>query len=447
MKINDLLGMCLQNLFRRKSRTLLTMLGVVIGCCSIVIMVSIGIGMNESQQKMLSEMGDLTLINVRPKGNGPDSTKLDTTAIQKFQQMDGVVLSAPKLEIENVSFKLYAGKDRRYLADWGTVVGFPHEALEKLGFQLLEGDFSGGKDAAVVGQYFAYNFADTKRPEGYNTVSYWTEDGEAPTPWFDPLETPITLELTVESGGTTKTVTETYQPVGVLAEDYSKGYETSQGMILDVEALQALLACADREAGKKSGKVPCYGLAIVKVSDINRVAGVEEKIQELGFSTDSMESIREPMEEEARQKQMMLGGLGGIALIVAALGITNTMIMSISERTKEIGIMKSLGCYVRDIRALFLLEAASIGFLGGVIGVLVSGLASIAMNLASAKERLAGPESIIPILTEQGSRLSVIPAWLVLFALVFSVLIGLGSGYYPANKAVKIPALEAIKQS
>ena len=66
----------------------------------------------------------------------------------------------------------------------------------------------------------------------------------------------------------------------------------------------------------------------------------------MGYSTSSMESIREPMEKEARQKQMMLGGLGAISLFVAALGITNTMIMSISERTREIGIMKSLGCYV-----------------------------------------------------------------------------------------------------
>ena len=108
--------------------------------------------------------------------------------------------------------------------------------------------------------------------------------------------------------------------------------------------------------------------------------------------------------------------------------------------------MKSLGCYVRDIRTMFLMEAGAIGFLGGVTGSILSALVSVIMNLAAAKDKLNGLGSVLPILTEQGNRLSVIPPWLVLFAIVFSVMIGLGSGYYPANKAVQIPALEAIKQ-
>lgn len=111
----------------------------------------------------------------------------------------------------------------------------------------------------------------------------------------------------------------------------------------------------------------------------------------MGYSTSSMESIREPMEKEARQKQMMLGGLGAISLFVAALGITNTMIMSISERTREIGIMKSLGCYVRDIRLLFLSEAGAIGLLGGLVGCVVSMLIAIGINLASFPGRLNPP--------------------------------------------------------
>ena len=182
----------------------------------------------------------------------------------------------------------------------------------------------------------------------------------------------------------------------------------------------------------------------MKVSSINRVDPVETAIKNLGYSTESMESVRKPMEKEARQKQMMLGGLGAISLIVAALGITNTMIMSISERTKEIGVMKSLGCYVYDIRVLFLGEAGAIGFIGGVIGSAISFVISFIINLVSLG---ISPGNILPAVFggEGISRVSVIPPWLYLFALVFSVFIGLGSGYYPANKAVQIPALEAIK--
>ena len=185
---------------------------------------------------------------------------------------------------------------------------------------------------------------------------------------------------------------------------------------------------------------------LVKVSDITKVSQVEKQIRELGFSTSSMESIRKPMEKEARQKQMMLGGLGAISLFVAALGITNTMIMSISERTREIGIMKSLGCCVKDIRILFLSEAGVIGLLGGLVGCIVSLLIAMIVNLVSFGAP-PGPACIAAALVggDGFSRICIVPFWLLLSAVVFSVAIGLGSGYYPANKAVQIPALEAIK--
>ena len=142
----------------------------------------------------------------------------------------------------------------------------------------------------------------------------------------------------------------------------------------------------------------------------------------------------------------MLGGLGAISLFVAALGITNTMIMSISERTREIGIMKSLGCYVSDIRILFLSEAGAIGLFGGIIGCVISFIASIVINLVSLGGFQGFPSLVLAIVGGEGiSRVSVIPPWLLLFAVVFCIVIGLGSGYYPANKAVQISALEAIK--
>lgn len=164
----------------------------------------------------------------------------------------------------------------------------------------------------------------------------------------------------------------------------------------------------------------------------------------MGFRTSSMESIRKPMEQEARQKQMMLGGLGAISLFVAALGITNTMIMSISERTREIGVMKSLGCFVKDIRRIFLLEAGCIGFLGGIAGAILSYGISALMNFASARTASDSLDFMMGAVAEP-SKLSVIPWWLAVFAVLFSVAIGVGAGYYPANKAVKISALEAIK--
>ena len=258
-----------------------------------------------------------------------------------------------------------------------------------------------------------------------------------PDPFFDILKTPVTMVIEGED----KKATVKFNTVGKVKEDYSKGYETSEGIIMDIDDVRKIT----EQMGDKKIKKINYGSVIVKVSHITKVGEVEKKIKSMGYNTSSMESIRKPMEKEAHQKQLMLGGLGAISLFVAALGITNTMIMSISERTKEIGIMKSLGCFIKDIRILFLSEAAAIGFIGGIVGSLISFVVSIVMNLVSSGG--VSLQNIIGAIIggPQVSRMSVIPLWLYLFAILFSVLIGICSGYYPANRAVKIPALEAIK--
>lgn len=447
MKHEDLLRVCLQNLLRRKSRTILTVLGVLIGCCSIVIMVSLGIGMKESQEKLLSELGDLTIITVTAPQKGHGKKKLDDKLLKEIRALDGVEGVTPKLGFDAYSCRLLAGPGNRYVADWSMLAGLDTAQMDKMGYQLTDGNYPAAPGEVAVGQYFAYNFRDTLRPEGANTINRWDsgmdEDGRLlppPDAYFDPLKQPLTLEVTGADGST---FTVPLKAVGAVKEDNAKGYETSDGVMMSVADLQALLK---RAANGRStpNSTPAYDSVLVKVSGIKQVDPVETAIKNLGYSTESMESIRKPMEKEARQKQMMLGGLGAISLIVAALGITNTMIMSISERTKEIGVMKSLGCYVYDIRVLFLAEAGAIGFIGGVIGSVISFVISLVINLVSLG---FAPENFLPAMlgAEGISRVSVIPPWLYLFALVFSVFIGLGSGYYPANKAVQIPALEAIK--
>lgn len=443
MNRNDIFHMCLQNLMRRKSRTFLTVLGVLIGCCSIVIMVSLGIGMKESQDKLLAQMGDLTIITVNAPQGGRGKVKLDDALVRQIKTLPGVEAVTPKQSLEAESIRLLCGTGNRYVAEWSSVAGLDTDSMEQMGYQLTQGSIPKRSGDVVVGQYTAYNFKDTIRPEGMNMVNRWggeldgyAGDENLPDPFFDPLKQKLTLEVETQSGKFTFPL----NPVGIAKEDYSKGSETSDGIILSLSDLRKLL---DKVQGNQKKAVP-YGSVLVKVWDITQVETVESNIKSMGYSTESMESIRKPMEKEAQQKQMMLGGLGAISLFVAALGITNTMIMSISERTREIGIMKALGCYVTDIRVMFLSEAGAIGLIGGVIGCVISFIASVVINLVSLGFSL---ENLLPaIVGDEGiSRVSVIPPWLLLFAVAFSVLIGLGSGYYPANKAVAIPALEAIK--
>lgn len=448
MTVKDIFHMCLQNLMRRRARTFLTVLGVIIGCCSIVIMVSIGIGMKVSQERMLAEMGDLTIITVMPPQDGKGKTKLNDASVETFLKLSNVTAASPKLGTENYSIKLYAGSNNRYVCEWTMISALDMEKLPELGYNILEGDIPKNQvNGVLAGQYMAFNFADTMRPEGSNTVNRYEgmdfsglgNQEPAVNPYFDVMKTELIMEI--DTGNEKINIPLT--PVGRIKEDYSKGYETSEGLIMNLSDLKGILEQV--QAKMNVSKPITYQSALVKVSDISKVAAVEKEIKAMGFHTSSMESIRRPMEKEAKQKQMMLGGLGAISLFVAALGITNTMIMSISERTREIGIMKSLGCFVNDIRVMFLLEAGMIGFIGGLSGCIISGLASLLINVISAGAFT--PDIILGLVTGQSgaARLSIIPPWLFLFAIVFSIAIGLGSGYYPADKAVKIPALEAIK--
>ena len=361
----------------------------------------------------------------------------------------------PKASLDNYNISFKAGINDRYSADWGTFVGIDVSALEDMGFELVAGRYPQSSDEVVVGQYFAYTFKDTLMPDGRNYVSRWNWDENGnidtenvPDPFFDPLKTDVKMLLTSwdDSGNETTPYSVDLKVVGVLKEDQGKGYETNDGVMMDINALKALIQDL---TGKTDTKFE-YSSINVKAESLDAVSDVEQSIKDLGYSTYSMQSMRDELNKQTRQIELMLGGLGAISLLVAAIGITNTMIMSISERTKEIGIMKALGCYVRDIRAMFLMEAGSIGLLGGVLGLIFSFIISVGINLFSfgafggggvtwelIKQALIGGENV--------TRVSVIKPELILFALVFSVLVGLVSGYQPANKAVKISALEAIR--
>jgi ABC-type antimicrobial peptide transport system permease subunit len=186
-----------------------------------------------------------------------------------------------------------------------------------------------------------------------------------------------------------------------------------------------------------------YQNAWVKVKNINDIEKIQKEINEMGFGAHSLSDIRNQMKKQLFIVQAVLGAIGAISLLVAALGITNTMYMSIYERTREIGIIKVLGCYLSDVRKIFLLESGMIGFIGGVSGILLSFLLSTLLNIIIPGYMNAGQPS--PMEEESKMVLSVIPLWLSVFAVSFAVFVGLISGYFPSRRAMRLSALDAIK--
>jgi len=434
-------------------RTLLTIFGVVIGTCSIVVMLSLGVGMTQQQLAWLDSMGDLTIITVY-KNWSSDSTEqveLTETAVKEFQKMENVEGATPFVYLDSWS-SLILQNDDRYKYE-GSVYGVYLDALDVLGYETAEGRLpqtSDGEYAAVFGSQAAYQFRDTKRRRNNYIDSTPDANGNVKDPFVDPLHDDFYFNVVDSTSGdydyesipAKKADNEELKVTGILKQDEESNYQfdKSYAVYIDIRYATELQKIYNKENGIRSSgsKEATYDTVYVKASSVDNVEAVEKAIQDMGYQTSSMASMREEINKQMKTVQLVLGGIGGVSMLVAALGITNTMVMSIYERTKEIGVMKVLGCKLSNIRAIFLGEAGLIGFGGGVLGVGLSYLISYILNilLGSSMGFYGGADS----------RLSIIPLWLVGIGMAFATGVGLVSGFYPANRAVKISAIEAIRR-
>ena len=164
---------------------------------------------------------------------------------------------------------------------------------------------------------------------------------------------------------------------------------------------------------------------------MKHVEEVQRAIKALGVEADSNIEWLRQTQDQMKTIQMAMGGIGAVSLLVAAIGIANTMMMSIYERTREIGILKVLGCALSDIRKMFLMEAGFIGFIGGFTGLILSLSISAVINTAARDSAFQG--------------ISYIPLWLVALAQIFSMLMGMLSGLMPALRAMRLSPLMALR--
>lgn len=447
MSNSDLLKMALGNLWRRKTRTILTILGVIIGTSSIVIMLSLGIAMDRSFKEQLSQMGDLNIIEIYNYGGYDFSTgggqggqvALDDKAVASFNQIPGVRAVMP---IKSAHYKMGIGR----LVGYVSVIGIDPDVMEAFDFKIEEGRLllSTDKDAMVFGKNVARYFYNPRLRDPYGHG--WGSDSSV----VDLISNNLILTSDMNYGETRNSFNredENYVPpkphnvkgVGILEESFS---EKDYNAYMNISALEKIIEEEQRANRKNSGSRnrgldgDKYERINVKVKDIHDVERVQETIQAMGYQTYSLTDMLKSMKETSAKMQAILGGIGAVSLFVAAIGITNTMIMSIYERTREIGVMKVLGANLPDIKRLFLVEAGFIGFCGGLAGLVLS--YSISFGLNKIGSGFLGPMG-------GSTGMSVIPIGLAGSAVVFATLIGIISGYSPARRAMNLSALDAIK--
>ncbi len=446
MSNRDLISLAFRNLLRRKTRTILAVVGVVVGTCAIIVMLSIGFGLSANFQEQIESYGNLHLVDVYgsgggmgyiPEGNGETKQGvLDDKAIASMEKIAGVDAASPKMETY-LSFGV--GK---YIAQ-ATVIGMKPEVMQKFGYELQEGRLleSGDKYAVVFGNQVPSWFYNPKK----NSGSAWGGEAQVDVLTNKMIVTADEMygqkQQQRQSGDEEKIDYKEYKAkgVGILANPND---DSAYNVYMSLEGLKIIKDEAARARKESVTNNQAYDAAMVYVGDIDDVEDVSNAIRDMGFQTSSLNDWLKSMQETARMIQGILGGIGAISLLVAALGITNTMIMSIYERTKEIGIMKVIGANLGDIRKMFLLEAGMIGFLGGSAGLIISYILSLLMNtvLSGIMSTMLGAVG-----GGGGSTVSIIPWWVAVGALVFATTIGIISGYSPARRAMHLSALESLR--
>lgn len=464
MKISDEISLSARNLLRRKGRTALTLVGVVIGTCMVVLMISLGIAQTKTNEEMLQSWGDLTQVQIYGYGmmmsNDGKPLYLDDAAIANIKQIPHVAAATPYAQAYNLEGEITAGRNGRYTSDIYNLIGIDPTALEPMGFALQSGSWPTNTPASekatklqvLVGSSTGYNFQDSRKsynsPKRYRYEGQTDANGKELPPFVDIDKDKMTLTIKTGEGSTEKSRSWELEIVGVLEPDGAKGYWTQSGIVLRIQDMKMLQKLYN-DMTKTKEESKSYDQVYVKVDDLSNVTDVETAIHDLGFTnTYSMNQQREEMQKQVMNSQMIFGGIAAVSLLVAAINIINTMTMAIYERTREIGVMKVLGCELGNIRTMFLLESSTIGFIGGLIGLGISLIASFVLNNLSTLGQgldLSGLMGGGYYMGGGGGTISIIPPWLMLAALVFATLVGLVAGILPANKAVKISALEAIR--
>ena len=413
MKFNDILGLSINNLLHRKMRSWLTILGIIIGVAAVVAIVSIGAGMQQSISAQLGGLG-ADIISVSPGfnratgfgefggvGTTTNSQNLTVKDIQTIKSVSG---------IQYVDGIVSGRADVTYLAKTASLQVQGVDALAWNAMTTSELD---------SGRYLS--------PGDGNVVVIGNAVATKTFKKTLLINTPIVIEG------------KAFNIVGILK---ASGGSSRDDDTIFMPASAARTVITDIGANQ-------FSSIQIKVSD-SKMAGeiantTEERLMiqrhvnadTKDFTITTAQAMQARISSVMDTMSMFLTGIAAISLFVGAIGIANTMFMSVMERTRQIGVLKALGTTNMEITKLFLTESAIMGFIGGLMGIFLGFIASGTISELGVRMLGAGMRG--------GSMSTVITPELVLFSLGFSVFIGAVSGLLPARRAAGLQPIEALR--
>jgi putative ABC transport system permease protein len=445
MILRDQFRYAFGNLRKTRLRTFLTAAGVAIGIGAMTSMVSVGNGAQRNVLKALNEQYMLTSVMVRP-GQVADSTMdsippLDSTALNTLRALPGVRDAIPLIALPGL---LMARGEQLFQNLEGMPAWLLEEQIERGRIELVAGRAYEGDEvtALVISERAAKRLLPDSAPTETlldQPVTFVvaqvsdSSEGAAPPTTFLPGAAQLGI-------GQFQPTMLTLTVVGIVKGGGTFGDFVGVSLWVPIETVEPLHAASFQDLGSLlTGDVQGEGYQIVQVltGEVMVVQQVQDSIEALGFRT---QSILDEIAEVRRAFVIMNGLLamiGGVSLFVAAMMIVNTLVMAVMERTREIGLLKSMGATDTDVTRLFLTEAGVIGIVGGVGGLVLGyTVARVTNAIANIQFERVGEVKI---------DLVAFSFWLILGGLAFAVFVSLAAGFYPARRAAKVNPVVALR--
>lgn len=404
MNFTNLFRIAVKALNNNKLRGFLTMLGIIIGVASVITMLAIGQGSKRSIQAEISEMGS-NMIMIHPGGDRRGGVQLSADDMQSLKIKDFEDIRADTRYVTYVSPAVNSSGQAVYGANNTptTVYGVNLDYLDIRRYKVADGDVFTEHDIKTAAKVCLI---------GQTVVDELFTNGENPVGKVIRFGTiPFRIVGVLESKG--------YNSMGMDQDDLIIApYTTVQKRILAITHLQEIVCSALSEGYTDD--------AIGEITDILRTNHRLKADDDDDFSIRSQQELSSMLTSTTDMMTVLLAAVAGISLLVGGIGIMNIMYVSVTERTREIGLRMSIGAKSRDILAQFLIESILISVTGGLIGVVFGVGAAVVVNVAAA----------FPIY---------IQPWSVFLSFAVCTLTGVFFGWYPARKAAMLDPIEAIR--